>query len=149
MQHLSATTGNRIKFGGGAKTTLTDNSLEVITERNRALANRFQTIDQSSLENDAKVQSIFGKLNSRVGSRHNSKIFEGQNLSVLGIASKQVDKFPNYKTILGQGHGTHVQGSLSRSRQIGTPLGMGSSAGSGIIIGHERSRSVGIAQKKK
>ena len=26
---------------------------------------------------------------------------------------------------------------------------MGSTAGSGIIIGHERSRSVGIAQKKK
>ena len=74
-------------------------------------------------------------------------------MSVLNIAKKNSNHLPQYKTILGQGHGTQNQGSLARNTAIsGTPGGnyvtYGSNAGSGVIMNHERSKSVGMAEKQ-
>lgn len=87
---------------------------------------------------------------------HRSKVFESKKLSVLNIAEKNKDKIPQYRTILGHGPGTYGYGSLAKnqaptSSMAGTnQLGMGSAAASGIIFeSDERSRSVGIEQKKQ
>jgi len=74
---------------------------------------------------------------------HRSKVFETKKFSVLNIATKQQDKLPQYKTILGHGQGTQLHGSLAKHSEPpgGTNvvngavrIGFGSNAGSGVII---------------
>ena len=72
----------------------------------------------------------------------------------MNIAKKNDSKLPLYKTILGHGPGTQQSGSHANkaptsSTNGNTMLGIGSAAGSGVVISSQRHSSVGKHSKNK